>query len=302
MKFAPRRRRFTRLLCALLFLGVACRHPASPPEVTGEAAEAAYDAKHYDECAREFRVLADRGGAWSRGQHLYNAACCDARGGHSDAAFATLAQAAAAGYGQPKDPDLESLHGDARWPAYLESLEAAQAAAEKSIRKDLRDDLRARSKVDQDARNEILAALRAGSKAPDLWDKVIEIDHENTEALKALVATYGWPGKSLVGMEGAQDAWLLAQHADKDHAFQKQVLALLEPLVARGEVNPSDYGYLYDRVAVAEQRPQRFATQLDDSGDPGPLEDPAHLDARRAAFGMTSFAAYKAVHLEHSRK
>ena len=26
-----------------------------------------------------------------------------------------------------------------------------------------------------------------------------------------------------------------------------------------------------------------------DKGDPGPLEDPAHLDARRAAFGMSSF-------------
>jgi hypothetical protein len=45
------------------------------------------------------------------------------------------------------------------------------------------------------------------------------IDAENLPWLKRVIAEVGWPGKSLVGDEGASAAWLLVQHADQDPAF-----------------------------------------------------------------------------------
>lgn len=45
--------------------------------------------------------------------------------------------------------------------------------------------------------------------------------------LKAIIDRHGWPGKSLVGEDGAQSAWLLVQHADVDLAFQERCLTLM---------------------------------------------------------------------------
>jgi hypothetical protein len=287
------------MLGVLLLLGVGCGggpKAATSPPPTRDSAQAAYDHQQWDECSKQYRQLATTF-VWQRGANEYSAACCDARGGRRDAAFGMLTRATKDGYHDAawvaKDPDLDSLHGDARWPGYLESARVAEAAEAKTLHKDLVDDLAARVKVDQEARNKVIDAQRDGSQHPELWAPVQKIDHENTEALKAIVAKYGWPGRSLVGENGANNAWLLAQHADQDHEFQKQVLTLIEPLVARGEVSPNHFAYLYDRLAVAEKRPQRFGTQCDMNGDPGAVEDPPHLDARRAAYGMSTMAEYK---------
>jgi hypothetical protein len=280
----------------MLFLaGVGCSGATAPPP-TRDSAQAAYDHNQWSECSKQYRQLA-QAFVWQRGASEYGAACCDARGGHADAAFAVLARATTDGWCDAdwaaKDADLDTLHGDARWPGYLDAARAAKTAADKTLRVDLRDDLAARVKADQAGRNAYIALTRDGSKHPDFVEKMEKLDHENTEALKAMVAAHGWPGRSLVGEQGANDAWLLAQHADRDHAFQKQVLALIEPLVARGEVSPHHFAYLYDRIAEAEKRPQRFGTQCDEHGDPGTVEDPPRLDARRAAYGMSTMAEYK---------
>ena len=108
-----------------------------------------------------------------------------------------------------------------------------------------------------------------------------------------IVAKYGWPGKSLVGEDGANAAWLLVQHADKDLSFQKDVLAKMEPMVKTQEVSAIDFGYLWDRVAVAEHRPQRYGTQFDEKQEPRPIEDEAHVDERRASIGLPSMAEYR---------
>ena len=53
------------------------------------------------------------------GQTAYNLACCQARAGHADAAFAALDRAAAAGFDMgnylASDDDLDSLRRDARF-------------------------------------------------------------------------------------------------------------------------------------------------------------------------------------------
>jgi hypothetical protein len=61
---------------------------------------------------------------------------------------------------------------------------------------------------------------------PD-WEIVATVDADNLAWLKEVVAEVGWPGQSMVGEDGAHAAWLLAQHADQDPAFQRRCLELL---------------------------------------------------------------------------
>lgn len=122
-------------------------------------------------------------------------------------------------------------------------------------------------------------------------------DIDNTTWLKSQLAESGWFRISVYGPNADKNAWLLAQHADHDVAFQKQVLSLLEPLVPLKETSPSNYAYLYDRVAVAEKRPQRYGTQGRCVGDKKwkafDVENPEQLDARRASVGLMPQADYE---------
>ncbi len=116
------------------------------------------------------------------------------------------------------------------------------------------------------------------------------IDSLNRDELKGLLKHYDWFKISEFGSAADQAAWLLAQHADRDLEFQKQVLLILEKLFPLGETSGANFAYLYDRVAVAENRPQRFGTQGRCVGpgrwEPWPSEDPQNLQARRDAMGL----------------
>lgn len=124
------------------------------------------------------------------------------------------------------------------------------------------------------------------------------IDSENTEWLKADVAAHGWYRISVQGETASRAAWLMAQHADRDRAFQRHVLALLEPLVERGETSLSNYAYLYDRLAVSENRPQRYGTQgqcvSKGVWEPNTLEDPVRVETLRDEADIGSLAGYTA--------
>jgi hypothetical protein len=132
-------------------------------------------------------------------------------------------------------------------------------------------------------------------KALDL-DGMREADGENLPWLKAVVAERGWPGKSLVGAGGAHQAWLLAQHADADPAFQRECLDLLAAAVEEGEATVVELAYLTDRVLLAEGQPQVYGTQMIRQGMhyvPRDLRDPEHVDERRAAVGLEPVAEYQ---------
>jgi hypothetical protein len=147
----------------------------------------------------------------------------------------------------------------------------------------LRTELLRRVEIDQVAR-----------KAVDL-DGAREADGENLPWLKGVVARHGWPGASLVGTDGAHAAWLLAQHADADPAFQRQCLDLLTAAVEAGEATKRQLAYLTDRVLLTEGKPQVFGTQVtrkDGQMVPLDVRDPDGLDERRAPAGLEPFAEY----------
>jgi hypothetical protein len=149
----------------------------------------------------------------------------------------------------------------------------------------LRDELLQMEAQDQEVR----AAARQGDTSR--WRQV---DAANQKRLKEIVARYGWPTRSMVGQEGADAAWLIAQHSDSDKDFQQKVLALMEPLVRQREVSSVNYAYLYDRTHY----PQRYGTQGScvsrQEWQPYEIEDIAHVNERRRELGLPSMTAYAA--------
>lgn len=122
-------------------------------------------------------------------------------------------------------------------------------------------------------------------------------DREHARRLKEIIQAIGWPTTSKVGQEASHQAWLLAQHADHDPAFQQECLRLMQE-APEGEVQQSDLAYLEDRVRVNGGRLQLYGTQfhVDEHGEyhPRPIEDPERLDERRRAAGLEPFAHYRA--------
>jgi hypothetical protein len=117
----------------------------------------------------------------------------------------------------------------------------------------------------------------------------------NTTFLRRVVAEQGWPGKTLVGTDGADAAFLLVQHADRDTAFQAQVLPLMERAFVAGQVSGQHLALLTDRLAVARGRPQVYGSQADVVAGHvilKPIADSAGVDARRARVGLPPLAEY----------
>jgi hypothetical protein len=141
------------------------------------------------------------------------------------------------------------------------------------------------------------ADQRARTRRPLSWEEVGAVDSANTVFLKGIVAEHGWPGFALVGENAAFAAWLLAQHADRDPAFQNQARALLAAAVEARDADPQHLAYLTDRCLTGKGEPQVYGTQYTDSDGelrPYPIADPAYLDERRAAVGLEPHAEYDA--------
>lgn len=136
-------------------------------------------------------------------------------------------------------------------------------------------------------------ALLDKTLAPGALEK---LQDANTERLKDIVQRHGWPTLSMVGNDAAQGAWLVVQHADKDRAWQRQALALMEALVPANEVRKTDVAYLRDRLDIADSNTQRYGTQgrcvAKQVWQPWEITDPEHLEERRKAMDMTTEEAY----------
>lgn len=166
---------------------------------------------------------------------------------------------------------------------------------------ELRRELLVRMERDQQIRQKLVASQADGPTGgqPTTFDhavieELMKVDRENRLWLEEQIEQHGWPGRSLVGTDGAHAAWLLVQHADQDPKFQERCLELMT-VAGKNEVQPSDIAYLTDRVLVAQKKPQRYGTQanmVDGKLTIGECEDPENLDTRRAELGLPPIAEY----------
>jgi hypothetical protein len=146
--------------------------------------------------------------------------------------------------------------------------------------------------TDLELRDQLMAEGRlSGSYIPEM--EAVHVT--NAKRLRAIVASRGWPGRDLAGEDGAEAAWLIVQHAIGEPSFQRAMLTLLREASAKELIPTWQVGYLEDRIAMLESRPQRYGTQwLDDPEDgrarPWTLADPERVDEHRATLGLEPLA------------
>jgi hypothetical protein len=175
-----------------------------------------------------------------------------------------------------------------QWRAELDRL------AQEAPTKDPVANLARRTRIDRAAHAGLAQAAQGAAPAAErgrvlaqMFKHILDIERDNTAALKAALPAEGWFSERRHGPTAAQDALLIVQHSP-DRAFQTEVLTRLEPLVARGEIQGRDYALLFDRVQISSGRPQRFASQaLCERGarNLAPLDGPAAIETRRKAIG-----------------
>lgn len=146
----------------------------------------------------------------------------------------------------------------------------------------------------QDLHDELIAMLER-DQAMD----VTESSQTRTDRLEEIILEHGWPTSGLVGEDGEDAAWAIAQHSDLDPEFQLFALEQLRAAVQIGQASPGNLAYLEDRVATAAGNPQIYGTQMrcgPDGAEPAtPIEDEAGLEERWAAIGLpTTYAEYLA--------
>jgi hypothetical protein len=152
----------------------------------------------------------------------------------------------------------------------------------------LRQELLAMRNEDLRVRDELITSDELGGAYVPRMEAVHK---RNASRLRELIAQHGWPSEDIAGKDGAEAAWLIAQHAIGEPEFQRYVLQTLHASVAKGHVPRWQAAYLEDRIAMYEGRPQRYGTQwLDEPRDgrarPWTLADPENANALRAEVGL----------------
>jgi hypothetical protein len=129
----------------------------------------------------------------------------------------------------------------------------------------------------------------------DGYNPLMAIVHRrNGDRLSEIVEAHGWPGRSLVGEDGADAAWLVLKHAIGDPGLQRRCLPLLELAAAGGDIPPWHFATLLDGIRFYEGRPQVYGSMFDwdENGElaPWPIEDADEVDQRRALVGLPPLA------------
>ena len=151
----------------------------------------------------------------------------------------------------------------------------------------LREELVAMRAEDLRVREEL---LQSGELGHGYASQMEAVHRKNASRLQQIIAEHGWPDCDLVGADGTLAAWFVAQHAIGEPAFQRQALMLVQEKVRQGRVPAAQEASLGDRIAMNEDRLQRYGTQslpcADGQYRRWKTEDPEHLNERRASIGM----------------
>lgn len=125
-----------------------------------------------------------------------------------------------------------------------------------------------------------------------------QVDSVNEVRLEGIIAKVGgYPGLDVVGASQKNTAWLVIQHAPI--AFQERYYPLVEQAADEGQIALADWAYLVDRMRMNRGEKQIYGSQLwlpDRNASTlyqiYPLEDPFHVNERRAAVGLGPIEDY----------
>jgi len=158
---------------------------------------------------------------------------------------------------------------------------------------ELRTELLAMEKVDQDARMRC-TTMEADEQAKCFEQISITIDTPNTKRLSQLFARYGFPGTAKVGKDGFQALMIVLQHSPTDELRLKS----LDPITKafrNKELPPMAYANFIDRLRLHQGKKQLYGSGFDFKDGKfvmSPTEDVKNLEKRRAKIGLPPMAEY----------
>lgn len=127
-----------------------------------------------------------------------------------------------------------------------------------------------------------------------LSEEVERIDVENIAIVDSIIQR-GLPKK--LSDDSYKIIWIVIDHSSLEK--QEQYLPLIEQMAHDGKVGLDEYTILYDRVAMKQNRKQRYGSQTIQFGKMEamqlyvwPIEDPTQIDSLRSSVGLSPFTEY----------
>lgn len=269
-----------------------------------KTAFALYEQKDYKGSAETYSKAFEANGWKGYQGDRYNAACSWALAGMADSAFFQLNRIAEKmNYTNLahilKDSDLNSLHTDKRWGEVIGLIKANKDLAEANYDKPLVTLLDSIHNEDQGLRQQIGEVEaqygRDSQEMKELWREMARKDSMNLIVVERILNERGWLGPDVVGPTGSSTLFLVIQHADL--ATQEKYLPMMREAVTNGKASGSHLALLEDRVLIRNGKRQLYGSQIGLHKETGehyvsPLEDPDHVDERRASVGLGPLADY----------
>jgi hypothetical protein len=267
-------------------------------------ADSFYFAGNYREAAVNYVSASKMRSIRTESDDLYNAACCLALSNEKDSAFTLLTHMVTElGYVDAdhlsQDQDLHILHQEKKWKDLLDLVAKNKKKMEEGLDKALVAELNVIYADDQNGRlKDEEADGQPGLNSIErkaLWDNIREKDSLNQVKVKAIFERYGWPPLAMIGKQGSYTLFLVIQHSDLK--TQETYLPLMRKAVQDGKAQGKYLALLEDRVALRQGKKQIYGSQIGTDAKTGrdyirPLEDPDHVDERRFAVGLESYADY----------
>lgn len=292
--------KFPALLILLLcFSAGALRAQGSPYSNFVKEANAALEQKQYLKAAEAFSAAFQSANWKGYIEHRYAAARAWSMAGVPDSAFYNLFRITEkAGFNEyallTSEGDFVPLQKDPRWADLLVKVKANMPAMPE-VQQDLE------TIYSEDQKYRLMADSvegkhgRQSKEMQALWNIIAEKDSLNLLKVSAILDKYGWLGPKEVGNLGNSALFLVIQHSDLP--VQEKYLPMMRDAVKAGKAQGSSLALLEDRVLMRQGKKQIYGSQIRRDKLTGnyaifPIDDPQHVDARRASVGLGPLAEY----------
>jgi hypothetical protein len=166
-------------------------------------------------------------------------------------------------------------------------LAVAQSAAAQVARPELRDELLAMLKLDQEERNKCTVG-DAEFQSRCLVRLAETIDAVHTKRLEQIFAEHGLPDTKMVGAEGLKAFMVMLQHSPNETLRTKAEKAITKAF-ERKELTPLDYANYIDRLRLRQGKLQIYGSGFEIKDGKlvlSPTLDLKNLEKRRRKIGL----------------
>ncbi|HAQ65302.1 MAG TPA: hypothetical protein DCR43_05565 [Bacteroidales bacterium] len=151
--------------------------------------------------------------------------------------------------------------------------------------------------ISNEKKAEVLEKLGYDAQAfeQDKWKVIKHQDSINLAEVKKIIATYGYPGKSLVGEPASFTAWLVIQHSHEIETY----FPIIREAGEHDEINKTFVAIMEDRMLMYRKQEQIYGSQssgkrIKDEATGAettvyfiwPIKDPDHVNELRKSAGF----------------